>query len=172
MLDLETRVYFHEPDSVGAGALRRIADELDRAGVLVIDRLRRAHRGAAHGFAGFRVHAWRGRFLDHFLVTALERAVALEQVDDIAVAVAEHLHLDVARAFDPFFEEHDVVAEAGRGLAIAAFERAVEVVAAIALAHALAAAAGHRLDQHRITDRVSFLFQPLGVLVFAEIARR
>ena len=86
---------------------------------LVIHRLRRAHRGAAHRLARFRVHARRGRFLDHLLVAALERAVALEQVDDIAVAVAEHLHLDVARREDVFFDQHAVVAEAGRRLALA-----------------------------------------------------
>ena len=45
-----------------------------------------------------RVHARRGRLLDHLLVAALQRAVALEQVHGIAVPVGEHLDLDVARA--------------------------------------------------------------------------
>ena len=39
-------------------------------------------------------------------------------------------------------------------------------------AHALAAAARDRLDQHRIADRVGFLLEPLRVLVLAEIAGR
>ena len=142
-------------------ALGRVGDEFDRAGAFVIDRLRRAHRRAAHRLARRLVHARRGRFLDHLLVAALERAVALEQVDDIAVAVAEHLHLDVARAFDPFFEQHDVVAEARRRLALAAFERVVEVLGGVDLAHALAAAARDRLDQHRIADRAGFLLEAL-----------
>ena len=94
----------------------------------VIDGLRRTHRGAAHRRAGRLVHARRGRFLDHLLVAPLERAIALEQMDDIAVAIAEHLHLDMARAFDPFFEQHDVVAEARRRLALAAFERILEIL--------------------------------------------
>ena len=108
----------------------RVGDELDRPRAFVIDRLRRADRRAAHRLARRFVHARRGGFLDHFLVAALERAVALEQMDDIAVAVAEHLHLDMARAFDPFFEQHDVVAEARRRLALAAFERVLEILRA------------------------------------------
>src|SRR3546814_18224261 len=93
MLDLQPRVHFHEPDAVGAQALRRVGDELDRPCTDIIDRLRGAHRGGAElGARGF-VHAWGGGFLDHLLVAALARAVALEQVDDVAVPVAEYPHL-------------------------------------------------------------------------------
>jgi len=92
-------------------------------------------------------------------------------MDDVAVAVAEHLHLDVARAFDPFFEQHDVVAERARRLALAAFERVDEILGPVDLAHPLAAAASDGLDQHRIADRVCLALEPLGRLVVTEIAR-
>jgi hypothetical protein len=127
MLDLEPRVHFHEPDAVGAQPSRRVGDELDRARADIVDRLRRLHRRAAHRRARRLVHAGRGRFLDHLLVAALERAVALEQVDDIAVAVAEHLHLDVARREDIFLDQHAVVAERGRRLALAAVSMSGEL---------------------------------------------
>jgi hypothetical protein len=42
-------------------------------------------------------HDGRGRLLDDLLVAALDGAVALAEVDDVAVAVGEDLHLDVAR---------------------------------------------------------------------------
>ena len=108
-------------------ALAGVGDELDRPRAFVVDGLGRAHRGAADRLARRLVHARRGRFLDHLLVAALERAVALEQMDDVAVAVAEHLHLDVARREDVFLDQHAVVAERARRLALAAFERVVEV---------------------------------------------
>src|SRR3546814_4586143 len=55
MLDLQPRVHFHEPDAVGAQALRRVGDELDRPCTDIIDRLRGAHRGGAElGARGFR----------------------------------------------------------------------------------------------------------------------
>ena len=47
--------------------------------------------------------AWqigRRRFLDDLLIAPLDRAFALIEMDDIARAVAQHLHLDMARPFD------------------------------------------------------------------------
>ena len=59
--------------------------------------------------------AGRGRFLDDFLVAALHRAVALEEMHDIAVPVAQHLELDVARPFDQALEIDLGLAEAALG---------------------------------------------------------
>jgi hypothetical protein len=58
-----------------------------------------------------------GRDLDHLLVAALHRAVALVEVDDVALGVGEDLHLDVARVDHRLLEEHGGVAERGLGLA-------------------------------------------------------
>ena len=74
-----------------------LEQELDRAGADVAHRLREPDRGAAHALAQLRVHGRRGRFLDQFLVAPLHRAVALAEVDAVAVLVGEHLHFDVAR---------------------------------------------------------------------------
>jgi hypothetical protein len=46
-------------------------------------------------------------------VAALDRAFAFEQVDEVAVHVAEHLELDVVRAAHVTFEQYAVVAERG-----------------------------------------------------------
>ena len=48
-------------------------------------------------------------------MAALQRAVALAQVDGVALAVAEHLNLDVARLLEIFFDVDGVVAEGGFG---------------------------------------------------------
>ena len=121
MLDLQPRVHFHEEDAVGAQAFAGVGDEFDRARAFVVHRFGRAHGGGADFLARCLVHARGGGFLDHLLVAALQRAIALEQVDDIAVAVAEHLHLDMAGRGDPLFQQHFVVGEAGLGLALARF---------------------------------------------------
>jgi hypothetical protein len=42
------------------------------------------------------VETYGGGLLDDLLVSALDGAVALEQMDNIAVLVREHLELDVA----------------------------------------------------------------------------
>ena len=55
---------------------------------------------------------------------------------------------------DIFLDQHARIAEGGLRLALRGFQRGLEVGVALDLAHALAAAAGHRLDQHRIADLV------------------
>ena len=77
-------------------------------------------RGLAEGGALGVVEIGRGRALDHLLMAALDRAVALEQMDEIAVGVAEDLHLDVARAAHQLLQIDLVLAEGGLGLALGA----------------------------------------------------
>src|SRR3546814_18425253 len=83
---------------------------------------------------------------------ALDGAFALAQIDDIAVSVAQHLNLDVARPLDELLDEHAVVAEAGLGLVPHRLEGVAHVLFAIGKAHALAAAACRRLHHHRIDE--------------------
>ena len=56
-------------------------------------------------------------------------------------------------------------------LALRGFERRLELGVALDPAHALAAAAGHRLDQHRIADLVGLALQEFRLLHLAVIAR-
>ena len=59
----------------------------------------------------------RGRPLHDLLIAPLHRAVALVEMHQVAVLVAEDLHLDVARAADQLLEIHLVLAEGGLRLA-------------------------------------------------------
>ena len=56
-------------------------------------------------------------------MATLQAAFALAEVDDVAVAVGEHLHLDVAGVQHKSLEEQRVVAEGGAGLAARAGQR-------------------------------------------------
>ena len=73
-----------------------------------------------------------GRDLDDLLVTALDAAVALTEVDDVASLVAEHLHLDVADCVDELLDVQPTVAERGSRLRLAAREGVGDVVGASA----------------------------------------
>ena len=57
-------------------------------------------------------------------MAALHRAIALVEVQDVAVAVAEDLHFDVAGAAHEALQEDGVVAERGAGFAARFFQRA------------------------------------------------
>ena len=92
MLDLEPGVHFQEVEAAVA-----VDQELHRAGAPVVDRPRRFYCSRAHGIAQLARQPGRWRLLDDFLVAALDRAVALEKMDTVAVAIGEHLDLDMAR---------------------------------------------------------------------------
>jgi hypothetical protein len=70
----------------------------------------------------------RRALLDQLLVVALHGAVALADVDRVAVAIGEHLDLDVATALDQPLEEHALVAERAAGLALGLGERGLDLV--------------------------------------------
>ncbi len=143
MLDLQPRVHLHEPE------LAVLEQELDGAGADVADCLRRLDRGFAHGRAQLRVHRRGGRFLEQLLVAALDRALALAEVDAVAVRIREDLHLDVARLVQGLFHEHSPVAEGMLGFGLRALQRGRQVVPGANKTHASPATSRERLDHHR-----------------------
>jgi hypothetical protein len=66
--------------------------------------------------------------------------------------VGHDLDLDVPGVLDQAFDEQGVVAEAAAGLAPGGGDGVGEVLGPVHLAHALAAAARRRLEQHRVAD--------------------
>ena len=171
MLHLQARVHFHEVEAVGAQALAAVGDELDGAGAHIADGAGGFDRRLAHRRAHLRRHAGSGRLLDHLLMAALQRAVALEQMHHVAVAVGKHLDLDMARREDVFLHQHARITEGVLRLALGALQRRIEIGRLLDAPHALAAAAGNRLDQHRIADLVGLLAQEVRILLRAVIAR-
>src|SRR2546428_1594031 len=91
MLDLEPRVHLEEVELAA-----HVDEELHGARVHVAGRAGHPTRRLTEALAQRRVHEGRRRFLDELLVAALDRALALAEVDHITVAIREHLNLDVA----------------------------------------------------------------------------
>ena len=92
-------------------------------------------------------------------------------MDDVAVAVGEHLDFDVARRLHVFLDQHAGVAERRFRLALGGGERLLEIRMLVDPAHAAAAAARHRLDEHRIADLVGLALEKRRRLLLAVIAR-
>ena len=59
----------------------------------------------------------------HLLVSSLHAAVALVQVRHVAVRIRDDLHLDVPRPLNIALDQHAVVAECSRRLALRRFKR-------------------------------------------------
>ena len=170
MLDLQARIHLEEPERVLGQRAGAIDNEFYRPCPFIADRLGELHGRAGHRLAHVFRHAGGGRFLDHFLAAALQRAVALIEVDRAAMAVAEDLHLDMAGLLDELFQHDAAIAKGGLCLAHGAFELAGEIRLPGDKSDTPAPAARDGLDQDRIANLVGFLFERLCVLRLAAIA--
>ena len=141
-----------------------IVEKFDCSRVVVADAGGETHGGltevATH--AGVEVHGRRD--LDHLLVAALDGAVALVEVEDISVTVAEDLHLDVLRARYVFFEEHGGIAERAARFALRLVEQRRQILGFLDHAHAAPATSEGRFDDERKPDffRDPQCLAPLG----------
>ena len=148
VLDLDARVHLDEEPVV----LIHVVEEFDGARVVVADAVGEFHRRVAKLFPHDRIEVHRGRDLDDFLVAALDGAIALVEVDDVAVLVAEDLHLDVFGALDVALQENSRVAEGVFRLGARFRQQAGELGGFFDDTHAAPAAAEGRLDDERETD--------------------
>ena len=143
VLDLQAGVHLEEEE------VAVLVDELDGAGVVVADGLGRLDGGRAHGVLDAVGQARRRRLLDQLLVAALRRAVAGRDPHDVAVGVADDLHLDVARPRQVALDVDLVAPEEVLRLALGAGHRLVDLVGRRHDLHAPAAAAERGLDGDR-----------------------
>ena len=85
-------------------------------------------------------------------MASLDRAVALAEVDDVAVIVREDLHLDVARVVEVPLDVHGGVGEVRLAFPRARLERTLDLVGRAGDAKPLPAPTGRRLDRDRVAD--------------------
>ena len=148
VLHLNPRIDFDEVPLARVG----IHQELHRAGVVVSGGPGQRDRGLRQRGANRRAQRNRGRHFDHFLMTPLHRAIALVQVENVAVPVAQNLDFDVARPPHETLHEYGLVAESRAGLAPGLFEQSLEIGGTIDHSHAASAASERGFDDQREAD--------------------
>jgi hypothetical protein len=157
VLDLDPGVHLEEV-VVALG----VEQALDGACIAISDRARRLDRDLADPFAQRLVDCGRGRLLDELLVATLDRAVALAEMDDVAVIVGEHLHLDVPRVFEVPLDIHGGVREVRLALPPGGIERTLGLVRAAHDLEAFTTASGRGLDRQRPAELVPEQADVLG----------
>src|SRR5262249_60868778 len=103
-------------------------------------------------------------------MTALYRALAFVEVNQIAVLVSKDLHLDVPRAFDILLEQQVAIAKRLLGFAPRCLDRFVEFARFANDSHAPASAAGRGFNQERHSYRFRSSAEYLCGLFFAVVA--
>src|SRR5690606_32955627 len=156
MLDLHARVHFDEVEATV------FIEELEGAGAAVADLDAGIDTALEHFGARLLVNVGGRGFFQHLLVTALQRAVAVVEVDGVALAVREHLDFHVTRVAEEFFQVDHRVAERRAGFGAGQLGRFDQVFFLVHHAHAATTAAASGLDDHRVayftSDAQRFLF--------------
>jgi len=147
VFDLDACVHFHEVE------IPVVVDEiLDGTGILISDAFAELDRGIAHLFAKLGGHERGGAFLHDLLVAALQRAIALTEVHDAAVLVAEDLELNVVGIDDELLDVNGTVTESFFGLHASSVVALNEAALVAGDAHAATSTTGDGFDHHGITD--------------------
>ena len=144
MFHLKPRIHLDEIE------LAILIQELERSGTVVAKFGRRLAGDLADGGAFCCGQAGGGGFFQHFLVAALQRAVAFAQVYTVAVLIGQNLDFDMAGGRKVFFQIHFGVAKAGLCLGLGQVIGLEQLVIRPGHFHALATTAASGLDQHRI----------------------
>ena len=105
MFDLDAGVHLDEIE------LAVLVQKLDGADAEILHVLHRLGAGRADPGARGGGKNRRGAFFPDLLMAALQRAIALAEMDRAAAAVAQYLDLDVARLLQVFFQIDRGVAE-------------------------------------------------------------
>src|ERR1019366_4816738 len=117
MLDLDTRVHLQEIELLA----RAIVEKLDSAEAEIFQMPAERDRSVAHALAGMVGKIGRRRLLDELLIAALNRAVAIAEMDDV-LAVTDDLHLDMPSRGDKSLEIDPGVRERGTGFSHREFD--------------------------------------------------
>lgn len=123
VLDLDSGV---DLDEVVAVLL--VNQELGGTSVAVVDRLGESDSVVQDGLAGLLGQVLRRGKLDDLLVTSLDTAVTLEQVDHVTVAVTQKLDFNVLGAVQEALDEDGTVAESRLGLGCGTLEGLLELL--------------------------------------------
>ena len=165
MLDLDPRIHLDE-DVLAHILPFGFDQELHSARAGVVDRFGKTHRVVAQRLSQFGRNVRSRRDFDDLLVPPLNRAIALEQMDGVALGVGEDLYLDMPRASYGLLNKRSRITECAFCLAHGRSQGFPQHLRVIDPTHAAAAAPGDCLDEHRKAD----LFRPGHQLV--DVRRR
>ncbi len=145
-------------------AVLLVDKELGGTSVAVVDRPGELHCVVQDGVSDILGEVLGGGDLDDFLMSALDGAVALVEVDNVAVVVAEKLNLDVLGLVEEALDEDGAVAEGRLGLGGGALECFLERLLFADDSHATATTAISSFDddgESVLVRKLLNLFEPL-----------
>ena len=148
VFDLNAGVHLDEEPLLAV----EVVEEFNRAGIVVTNPAGDPDRRIAELAADSILETDRGSDFDHLLVAALNRTIALVQMENVPVVVAENLHLDVLCAGNVFLKKDCGISKRPAGLALGLVQQRREIGFLEHDTHPSAATAKRRLDDQREAD--------------------
>ena len=146
VLDLNTCIHLHE---VEIAVL--VNEELYSSRVIVSALFCRSDSCLTHFLSELAVNYRTRALLKYLLITALHRAVALAEVDVIAMSIGDYLNLDMVRIYEEFFYINSIVAEEVFCLLLSGSHLSFEVLRGIYSPDTSSAAACRSLNEYGIS---------------------
>ena len=170
VLHLQPGVHLHQIKRlVGLGFIEQ---KLHRARTHIARRFRQCNGRLPELLAQCGRHDWAGRFFDDLLVATLHRAIALTQVDAMALRVGHDLHLDMTGPQQGALQQQVAVAKTGQRFGAGAVQGGQQLGHVGHQAHATPAAPGHGFDHQRQAQLLSLCSEGGIALVRAKVARQ
>ena len=88
-----------------------IDQELHRSSIAIANGFAQLDSSFAHLLAFLLGQRRRRRFLNNFLITALNSTLTLVQMNDVAVMIGQYLYFDMSWIFNVLLNEHRTIAE-------------------------------------------------------------
>lgn len=127
-------------------AILLVHQEFSSTGVAVVDRLGKPHGVVEDSLADLLGQVLRRRDLHHFLVAALDTAVTLVEMHNVAVVVSQQLHLDVLGLVQKTLDEDGAVSEGRFGFGGGTLKRILETLLLADNAHATSTTSERSFD--------------------------
>jgi hypothetical protein len=140
-----------------------VDQELHGSGVRVANLLCEGNRIAEKHLAQLVVQQWSWGNLNDLLVSALDGAVTLKQVNNVSRTVTEELNFDVARAQNGLLKEDMSVTKRALGLARSLNQGGAKLVLGGHSAHSATAAAGNGLHEQWEANRLGLANQEVNI---------
>ncbi len=137
VLHLNTRINFDEVKRAGIS----IHQEFDRTCTDIIGGMSDLQAVACQFLTLCIIEIRRWRTFNHFLVTALDRAIALIKMNRVAMRITQNLHFNVTRTLDKLFEIDFILAERSFSFALGFRHFSVKVFLSANGTHTATAAA-------------------------------
>src|SRR5690606_19966299 len=163
VLHLDPGVHFNEIELVV------LVQEFEGAGTAITDVETGLDAGLEDGLPCLRIDIGGGRFLQDLLVAALHGAVAVAQVNGVALAVGQDLDFHVARPVEEFLQVYGAVAKGGLGLGLGDMNGAEQGGFRVYYLHTTATPASSGLDDHRVAEFLGEAQACLGILAIRAV---